>query len=78
MVPKIATIIVIIAELRVRVGKNVPSATSRQGIVTVRGKGGQRAQMPLPAEVGRAIATYLKKGRPGCTSRRPRKGTYTS
>ena len=36
----------------------------------VRGKGGQRAQMPLPAEVGRAIAVYLRKGRPSCASRR--------
>jgi site-specific recombinase XerD len=36
----------------------------------VRGKGGQRAQMPLSAEVGHAIAAYLKKGRPRCTSRR--------
>ena len=39
----------------------------------VRGKGGQRAQigqMPLPTEVGRATAIYLKKGRPRCTSRR--------
>jgi site-specific recombinase XerD len=40
------------------------------GHLMVRGKGGQRAQMPLPAEVGRAIALYLKKGRPRCPSRR--------
>ena len=40
------------------------------GHLTVRGKGGQRAQMPLPAEVGRAIAVYLRKGRPSCASRR--------
>ena len=36
----------------------------------VRGKGGQRVQMPLSAEVGHAIAAYLRKGRPRCTSRR--------
>ena len=36
----------------------------------VRGKGGQHAQMPLSAEVGHAIAAYLRKGRPRCTSRR--------
>jgi site-specific recombinase XerD len=36
----------------------------------VRGKGGQRVQMPLSAEVGHAIAAYLRKGRPHCTSRR--------
>jgi site-specific recombinase XerD len=38
--------------------------------LTVRGKGGQRVQMPLSAEVGHAIAAYLRKGRPRCTSRR--------
>ena len=36
----------------------------------VGGKGGQRVQMPLSAEVGHAIAAYLRKGRPRCTSRR--------
>jgi site-specific recombinase XerD len=36
----------------------------------VRGKGGQQVQMPLSAEVGHAIAAYLRKGRPRCTSRR--------
>ena len=42
----------------------------KAGHLTVRGKGGQRAQLPLSAEVGRAIAAYLKKGRPRCASRR--------
>lgn len=42
----------------------------KAGHLTVRGKGGQRAQMPLSTEVGRAIAAYLKKGRPRCASRR--------
>jgi site-specific recombinase XerD len=40
------------------------------GYLMVRGKGGHRAQMPLPADVGRALAVYLRKGRPDCTSRR--------
>jgi site-specific recombinase XerD len=40
------------------------------GDLTIRGKGGQWAKMPLPAEVGRAIAVYLRKGRPRCASRR--------
>lgn len=42
----------------------------KAGHLTVRGKGGQPAQMPLSAELGRAIAAYLKKGRPRCASRR--------
>jgi integrase/recombinase XerD len=40
------------------------------GHLSVRGKGGRCTQMPLPAEVGAAIAAYLRRGRPHCTSRR--------
>lgn len=40
------------------------------GQLGVRGKGGRRSEMPLPSDVGRAIATYLHHGRPQCTSRR--------
>jgi site-specific recombinase XerD len=39
------------------------------GNITVHGKGGHSAQLPLPADVGKAIATYLQKGRPSCSSR---------
>jgi site-specific recombinase XerD len=38
--------------------------------VSVRGKGGQRTALPLPAEVGAAIAAYVRHGRPRSTSRR--------
>jgi integrase/recombinase XerD len=40
------------------------------GQLSVRGKTGQRSDLPLPAEVGQAIATYLRRGRPHSTSRR--------
>ncbi|OGO08073.1 MAG: integrase [Chloroflexi bacterium RBG_13_60_13] len=40
------------------------------GQVSVRGKGGQRTALPLSAEVGAAIAAYLRHGRPPSTSRR--------
>jgi integrase/recombinase XerD len=40
------------------------------GLITVRGKGKRVSQMPLPAEVGTAIADYLSEGRPHCSSRR--------
>ena len=40
------------------------------GQLSVRGKGGQRSELPLPAEVGKAIAAYLRRGRPHNTSRR--------
>ena len=39
------------------------------GSITVRGKGDQRSVLPLPADVGSAIATYLRRGRPRCSSR---------
>jgi integrase/recombinase XerD len=40
------------------------------GQVTVRGKRGARAALPLPADVGAAIAAYLQHGRPHSPSRR--------
>jgi site-specific recombinase XerD len=40
------------------------------GEVRVRGKGGQRTALPLPAEVGKALVSYLRHGRPQSTSRR--------
>jgi integrase/recombinase XerD len=36
----------------------------RAGQVTVHGKGGRVDQLPLPADVGEAIAGYLSRGRP--------------
>jgi site-specific recombinase XerD len=40
------------------------------GRLYVRGKGAQRLELPLPADVGKAIAAYLHHGRPVSTSRR--------
>jgi integrase/recombinase XerD len=40
------------------------------GKLSVRGKSGQRSDLPLPKEVGKAIAAYLRHGRPQSTSRR--------
>ena len=40
------------------------------GQLRVCGKSGQRNELPLPTEVGEAIAAYLSSGRPCCTSRR--------
>lgn len=40
------------------------------GQIRVRGKGGQRTALPLPRDVGEAIAAYLRHGRPRSTSRR--------
>jgi site-specific recombinase XerD len=40
------------------------------GQLSIRGKGGQRTDLPLSSEVGRAITEYLRRGRPASTSRR--------
>jgi integrase/recombinase XerD len=40
------------------------------GRLSVRGKSGQRSDLPLPVEVGKAIVAYLRHGRPRCNSRR--------
>jgi site-specific recombinase XerC len=40
------------------------------GKLSVRGKSGQRSELPLPAEVGQAIAAYLRQGRPQSANRR--------
>lgn len=42
----------------------------RAATVTVRGKGGRTDVLPLPADVGEAIAGYLVKARPPSASRR--------
>lgn len=54
-------------------------------LITVQGKGKRVAQMPLPSEVGTAIADYLSTARPLCASRRvfirataPRRGFANS
>lgn len=41
----------------------------RAGELTVRGKGGTRERLPLLAEVGQALAAYLREARPACASR---------
>jgi site-specific recombinase XerD len=40
------------------------------GQISICGKGSHRKRFPLPSDVGKAIAAYLKNGRPHCDSRR--------
>jgi integrase/recombinase XerD len=67
-------ILLLLARLGLRAGEVVSLQLEDidwdAGCVTVRGKGGHWSQMPLPIEVGEAIATYLQQGRPACASRR--------
>jgi site-specific recombinase XerD len=39
-------------------------------VLTVRGKGRYHDLLPLPSDVGEALATYLRQDRPACTTRR--------
>ena len=59
--------------VRIRAGKVVSLALEdidwEAGYLTVRGKGDRSAQLPLSADVGKAIAAYLKNGRPRSKSR---------
>ena len=41
-----------------------------KGLVTLSGKGQRREALPLPEEVGSALAAYLRDGRPSCATRR--------
>jgi integrase len=41
----------------------------RAGELVVRGKGAREDRLPLPADVGEAIATYLRRGRPQSSRR---------
>jgi integrase/recombinase XerD len=67
-------ILLLLARLGLRAGEvaalTLDDIDWEAGHLTVRGKGGQWTQMPLPVDVGEAIAAYLKDGRPPLTSRR--------
>jgi site-specific recombinase XerD len=67
-------ILLLLARLGLRAGEVVTLTLDdidwEAGVITVRGKGKRVAQMPLPAEVGAALAGYLRRARPDCSSRR--------
>jgi len=67
-------LLLLLARLGLRAGEVVALTLDdfdwEAGLVMVRGKGKRVAQMPLPSEVGTAIAVYLSTGRPPCSSRR--------
>jgi site-specific recombinase XerD len=52
------------------VGLNLDDIDWSTGQITIRGKGGKSAQLPLSAEVGEALAAYLRDDRPRCSTRR--------
>lgn len=66
-------ILLLLARLGLRAGEvaalTLEDLDWQAGWVTVRGKGGRAAQLPLPVEVGAALAAYVQQGRPRAASR---------
>jgi site-specific recombinase XerD len=66
-------ILLILARLGLRAGEikalTLEDLDWREGLITVRGKAGRLSQIPLPRDVGAAIADYLQHGRPTASSR---------
>jgi site-specific recombinase XerD len=66
-------ILLLLARLGLRAGEVVSLKLEdirwEAGEISVCGKGRERKRFPLPAEVGRSLSLYLKKGRPTCASR---------
>jgi site-specific recombinase XerD len=67
-------ILLLLARLGLRAGEvialELDDINWRAGVLTVRGKGHYHDQLPLPCDVGEAIAAYLRQSRPSCTTRR--------
>jgi len=69
------TLLLLLARLGLRAGEVVAMTLDdidwEAGELTVRGKGGREDQLPIPRDVGQAMAMYLRQGRPRkCASRR--------
>ena len=67
-------ILLLLARLGLRAGEivslSLDSIDWEAGVISICGKGAQTASLPLPAEVGEAIADYLRHGRPSSNSRK--------
>jgi len=67
-------ILLLLARLGLRGGEVVALTLDgidwEAGYISLCGKGGQQTTLPLPVDVGEAIADYLKNGRPSTANRR--------
>jgi integrase/recombinase XerD len=67
-------ILLLLARLGLRSGEvaglNLEDIDWKDGVFSVLGKAGRSSQLPLPADVGKAITAYLKDGRPRLSSSR--------
>jgi len=82
-------VLILLARLGLRAGEVVAMKLHdirwEAGLITIRGKGARHDQLPIPQDVGEALATYLLHGRPPCDTRRvfirvraPRRGFSSS
>src|SRR2546430_2531559 len=66
-------ILVVLLRLGLRAGEaaalELDDIDWRRGELVVRGKADRREQLPLPVDVGEALAAYLQRGRPRCQDR---------
>ncbi len=66
-------ILMLLTRLGLRAGEvaaiRIDDIDGLQGLLTVRGKGNTLAGLPVPVDVGEAMAGYLRHGRPRCPSR---------
>jgi integrase/recombinase XerD len=67
-------VLLLLARLGLRAGEIVALQLEdidwRSGQILVRGKGLVHDRMPLPVDVGQALASYLRQDRPSCKTRR--------
>jgi integrase len=67
-------ILLLLARLGIRAGEVVGLSLDdidwNTGQITIRGKGGKSAQLPLTADVGTALAAYLRHDRPPSANRK--------
>lgn len=66
-------ILVVLHRLGLRAGETAALSLDdidwRRGEIVVRGKADRHEQLPLPVDVGEALAAYLRRGRPRCKDR---------
>jgi len=67
-------IVLLLARLGLRAGEvvhmDLDDLDWESGELRVRGKGGREDRLPVPRDVGAAVAGYLRHGRPRCSTRR--------
>jgi len=67
-------LLLLLARLGLRAGEVVRLTLEdidwEAGVLIIRGKGAREDHLPMPRDVGQALASYLRQARPSCTTRR--------